>query len=67
MTLNDLNDLEETRVDIVGRNRQKTRQFHNDTTRPSDADDCALDAFERTFGDANFLSFMKLGGNIFQI
>ena len=62
-----LDDFEKTRVDIIGRYRQKTREFDDYPARPLDADDGTFDALERTFGDPDLLSFMKLFRDVFQV
>ena len=62
-----LDDFEKTRVDIIGRYRQKTREFDNYPTRPLDADNGAFDALERTFGHPDLLAFMELFSDVLQV
>ena len=59
--------LEKTRVDIVGRNCKKAREFHDYAARTLYADDGTFDAFERTFGYAYALAFVKLLCDVFQV
>lgn len=59
--------LDESRIDIICRNCQETRQFDNDAAGTLDAHDCAFDSLERSFGNEDFLAFVELGCDVFEI
>ena len=59
--------LDESRIDIICRNCQETRQFDNDTTGTLDTHDRAFDSLERAFGNADFLAFVELGCDVLEV
>ena len=59
--------LDESRIDIICRNCQETRQFDNDAAGTLDTHDRAFDSLERSFGNTDFLAFVELGCDVFEV
>lgn len=59
--------LDESRIDIICRNCQETRQFDNHAAGTLDTHDRAFDSLERAFGNADFLAFVEFGCDVFEI
>lgn len=62
-----LNNLEITRIDVIGRDSEKTRKLNDYTAGALDAENRSFDTLERTIGHSHTLAFMKLVGDVFEI
>lgn len=62
-----LNDLQGTRIDIVGGYSQQSGEFDHDAAGALDAQDGAFDSLERAVDDADLLSFAELVGYVLEV